>query len=82
MFCFHYLDIPRRKIDYSDAHILHGEGFRTVAATKPDTVMAMAELAIINCQIYGRNALSLKVCQIFLMILSYCVTVTVFFTFS
>ncbi|XP_023416316.2 leucine-rich repeat-containing protein 63 [Cavia porcellus] len=53
-------DIPRRKIDYSDAHILHGEGFRTVAATKPDTVMAMAELAIINCQIYGRNALSLK----------------------
>ncbi|XP_005409158.1 PREDICTED: leucine-rich repeat-containing protein 63 isoform X2 [Chinchilla lanigera] len=50
----------RRKIDYSDADVLHGEGFRTVAATGYETVTAMTELAVVNCQMYGRNALNLK----------------------
>ncbi|XP_051016557.1 leucine-rich repeat-containing protein 63 [Acomys russatus] len=48
-----------RKID-PDAHVLQGEGFKTTAATRYETVMAMTTLAIINCQIYGRNALNLK----------------------
>ncbi|KFO27858.1 Leucine-rich repeat-containing protein 63 [Fukomys damarensis] len=52
--------ITRRKIDYSDAHILRGEGFRTVAAMGYETVTAMTELAIVNCKIHGRNALNLK----------------------
>ncbi|XP_052588704.1 leucine-rich repeat-containing protein 63 isoform X3 [Peromyscus californicus insignis] len=48
-----------RKLD-TDAYVLRGEGFKTIAATRYDTIMAMTTLAIINCQIYGRNALSLK----------------------
>ncbi|EHB15358.1 Leucine-rich repeat-containing protein 63, partial [Heterocephalus glaber] len=57
---FHYLGVPRRKINYSDAHILRGEGFRTVAATGYETVTAMTEPAIVNRQMHGRNALNLK----------------------
>ncbi|KAL1780921.1 leucine-rich repeat-containing protein 63 [Sigmodon hispidus] len=49
----------RKKID-PDAHVLRGEGFKTIAATRYETIMAMSTLAIINCQVYGRNALSLK----------------------
>ncbi|CAH6824857.1 leucine-rich repeat-containing protein 63 [Phodopus roborovskii] len=48
-----------RKVD-PEAHVLRGEGFKTIAATRYETIMAMTTLAIINCQIYGRNALSLK----------------------
>ncbi|XP_036055954.1 leucine-rich repeat-containing protein 63 [Onychomys torridus] len=48
-----------RKLD-TDAYVLRGEGFKTIAATRYDTIIAMTTLAIINCQIYGRNALSLK----------------------
>ncbi|XP_031218905.1 leucine-rich repeat-containing protein 63 isoform X2 [Mastomys coucha] len=48
-----------RTIDPS-AHVLRGEGFKTVATTRSDTILAMTTLAIINCQIYGRNALNLK----------------------
>ncbi|XP_052046901.1 leucine-rich repeat-containing protein 63 [Apodemus sylvaticus] len=48
-----------RKID-PDAHVLRGEGFKNVAATRSETVLALTTLAIINCQIYGRNALNLK----------------------
>ncbi|XP_021083343.1 leucine-rich repeat-containing protein 63 isoform X2 [Mesocricetus auratus] len=48
-----------RKVD-PEAHVLRGEGFKTIAATRFETIMAMTTLAIINCQIYGRNALSLK----------------------
>ncbi|KAM5288047.1 leucine-rich repeat-containing protein 63 [Ctenodactylus gundi] len=50
----------RRKIDYADEHILRGEGFKTVTATRYETLTAMANLAIASCQIYGRNALNLK----------------------
>ncbi|XP_057642708.1 leucine-rich repeat-containing protein 63 [Chionomys nivalis] len=48
-----------RKVD-PEAHVLRGEGFKTIAATRYETIMAMSNLAIINCQIYGRNALNLK----------------------
>ncbi|OBS64022.1 hypothetical protein A6R68_07439, partial [Neotoma lepida] len=47
-----------RKLD-PDAHVLRGEGFKTIAATRYETIIAMTTLAIINCQVYGRNALSL-----------------------
>ncbi|XP_040847327.1 leucine-rich repeat-containing protein 63 [Ochotona curzoniae] len=39
---------------------LHGEGFKTVAATRYETLAAMTDLAILHCQLYGRNALNLK----------------------
>lgn len=39
---------------------MHGEGFKTVAATRYETITAMTNLAVVNCQIYGRNALNLK----------------------
>ncbi|XP_076786838.1 leucine-rich repeat-containing protein 63 isoform X2 [Arvicanthis niloticus] len=48
-----------RKVD-PNAHVLRGEGFKTVAATHSETFLAMTTLAVINCQIYGRNALNLK----------------------
>ncbi|KAM7321301.1 hypothetical protein ACRRTK_019393 [Alexandromys fortis] len=48
-----------RKVD-PEAHVLRGEGFKTIAATRYETIMAMSSLAIINCQLYGRNALNLK----------------------
>ncbi|XP_073899471.1 leucine-rich repeat-containing protein 63 isoform X2 [Castor canadensis] len=44
-----------------EGHILRGEGFRTVAATRYETIMAMVNLATASCQVHGRNALSLKV---------------------
>ncbi|XP_021037643.1 leucine-rich repeat-containing protein 63 [Mus caroli] len=43
-----------------DAHVLRGEGFKAIGATRSETVLALTTLAIINCQIYGRNALNLK----------------------
>ncbi|CAO2591602.1 Leucine-rich repeat-containing protein 63 [Lemmus lemmus] len=61
--CFDLLPLAlirlARKVD-PKAHVLRGEGFKTIAATRYETVMAMTTLAIINCQLYGRNALSLK----------------------
>ncbi|XP_006163505.1 leucine-rich repeat-containing protein 63 isoform X2 [Tupaia chinensis] len=44
----------------SDENVLRGEGFKTIAATRYETLAAMTNLAIVNCQLYGRNALSLK----------------------
>ncbi|PNJ60496.1 LRRC63 isoform 3, partial [Pongo abelii] len=44
----------------SEIHIVRGEGFKTVAATRYETITAMTNLAIVNCQVYGRNALNLK----------------------
>nr|XP_048278004.1 leucine-rich repeat-containing protein 63 isoform X3 [Myodes glareolus] len=48
-----------RRVD-PEAHMLRGEGFKTIAATRYETIMAMSSLAIINCQLFGRNALNLK----------------------
>ncbi|KAK2495503.1 hypothetical protein MC885_010498, partial [Smutsia gigantea] len=45
----------------AEEHVLYGEGFKAVRVTQCETVTAMANLAIINCQIHGRNALNLKV---------------------
>nr|XP_051706016.1 leucine-rich repeat-containing protein 63 isoform X3 [Oryctolagus cuniculus] len=44
----------------SEVLTLHGEGFKTIAATRYETLAAMTDLAIMNCQLYGRNALNLK----------------------
>nr|KAF6374467.1 hypothetical protein mPipKuh1_010959 [Pipistrellus kuhlii] len=52
--------IKPRKRDEADANVVRGEGFKTVSATKYETIAAMTNLAIVNCQIYGRNALNLK----------------------
>uniref|UniRef100_G3T6Y4 Leucine rich repeat containing 63 n=1 Tax=Loxodonta africana TaxID=9785 RepID=G3T6Y4_LOXAF len=41
-------------------NVVRGEGFKTISATQYETIMAMTNLAILNCQIYGRNALNLK----------------------
>ncbi|KAF0874362.1 LRC63 protein, partial [Crocuta crocuta] len=43
-----------------ESHVIRGEGFKTINATRYETIVAMVHLAIINCQIYGRNALNLK----------------------
>ncbi|XP_032150611.1 leucine-rich repeat-containing protein 63 [Sapajus apella] len=48
-----------KKIE-SEVHVVRGEGFKTVAATRYETITAMTNLAIVNCQVYGRNALNLK----------------------
>ncbi|XP_008583417.1 PREDICTED: leucine-rich repeat-containing protein 63 [Galeopterus variegatus] len=52
------LVITRRK--ESLLSVLRGEGFKTIRATRYETVIAMANMAIVNCQINGRNALNLK----------------------
>uniref|UniRef100_A0A8C0WH52 Disease resistance R13L4/SHOC-2-like LRR domain-containing protein n=1 Tax=Castor canadensis TaxID=51338 RepID=A0A8C0WH52_CASCN len=50
----------KKKKSQNIRHILRGEGFRTVAATRYETIMAMVNLATASCQVHGRNALSLK----------------------
>ncbi|XP_012863036.1 leucine-rich repeat-containing protein 63 [Echinops telfairi] len=49
-----------KKKEEFETGIIHGEGFKTVSATQYETVMAMANLAILTCQVYGRNALNLQ----------------------
>uniref|UniRef100_A0A8D2AH21 Leucine rich repeat containing 63 n=1 Tax=Sciurus vulgaris TaxID=55149 RepID=A0A8D2AH21_SCIVU len=41
-------------------NVIRGEGFKTVEATQYETIVAMANLAIVICQVHGRNALNLK----------------------
>ncbi|KAM6178218.1 leucine-rich repeat-containing protein 63 [Rhynchocyon petersi] len=43
-----------------EGDVIHGEGFNTVLATEYETIMAMTNLAILHCQLHGRNALNLK----------------------
>uniref|UniRef100_A0A8C3VQJ7 Leucine rich repeat containing 63 n=1 Tax=Catagonus wagneri TaxID=51154 RepID=A0A8C3VQJ7_9CETA len=50
----------RKPPETSAANVIHGEGFKTIVANQYETIMAMTDLAIINCQIRGRNALNLK----------------------
>nr|XP_020727215.1 leucine-rich repeat-containing protein 63 [Odocoileus virginianus texanus] len=52
--------IKSKKIEPTVAPVIQGEGFKTVVATRYETILAMTNLAIINCQIHGRNALTLK----------------------
>ncbi|XP_045652702.1 leucine-rich repeat-containing protein 63 [Ursus americanus] len=44
----------------SQARLIRGGGLKTINATRYETIIAMTNLAILNCQIYGRNALNLK----------------------
>lgn len=55
------------------APVMQGEGFKIVTATRCETILAVTNLAIINCQIHGRNALTLKVCWVLLMAISCCI---------
>ena len=74
LFCFVYLgSIKSKKIEPTVAPVIQGEGFKTVVATCYETIVAMTNLAILNCQIHGRNALNLKVCWILLMAISCCI---------
>ncbi|XP_029794323.1 leucine-rich repeat-containing protein 63 [Suricata suricatta] len=43
-----------------ESGIIHGQGFKTINATRYETIIAMVNLAIVNCQVHGRNALNLK----------------------
>ncbi|KAM9610185.1 leucine-rich repeat-containing protein 63 [Trichechus inunguis] len=52
--------VKTKKEDMVMKNIVRGEGFKTISATQYETIMAMTNLAILNCQIYGRNALNLK----------------------
>ena len=82
LFCFVYLgSIKSKKIEPTVAPVIQGEGFKTVVATRYETIVAMTNLAIINCQIHGRNALNLKVCWILLMAISCCIVRYFFFRF-
>uniref|UniRef100_A0A8C9DIT5 Leucine rich repeat containing 63 n=1 Tax=Prolemur simus TaxID=1328070 RepID=A0A8C9DIT5_PROSS len=48
------------RIIESDRNLVCGEGFKTITTTRYETVTAMAKLAVVNCQVHGRNALNLK----------------------
>uniref|UniRef100_A0A8C6A9V2 Leucine rich repeat containing 63 n=1 Tax=Marmota marmota marmota TaxID=9994 RepID=A0A8C6A9V2_MARMA len=41
-------------------YVLHGDGFKTIETTHSETIIAMANLAVVTCQVHGRNALNLK----------------------
>ncbi|XP_026920658.2 leucine-rich repeat-containing protein 63 isoform X2 [Acinonyx jubatus] len=53
-----------KPIKREESHVIRGEGFKTINATRYETIIAMTNLAIINCQIHGRNALNLKFRQL------------------
>nr|KAF6460657.1 leucine rich repeat containing 63 [Molossus molossus] len=52
--------IKSRKQDEAMTNVIRGEGFNIIDVTKYETIAAMANLAVVNCQIHGRNALNLK----------------------
>ncbi|KAI4565114.1 hypothetical protein MJT46_009457 [Ovis ammon polii x Ovis aries] len=60
MLSLHEDSIKSKKIDPIVVPVVQGEGFKTIVATRYETILAMTNLAIINCQIHGRNALNLK----------------------
>ncbi|KAG3293047.1 leucine rich repeat containing 63 [Ictidomys tridecemlineatus] len=41
-------------------YVLYGDGFKTIETTHSETIIAMANLAVVTCQVHGRNALNLK----------------------
>ncbi|CAK7288901.1 Leucine-rich repeat-containing protein 63 [Vulpes lagopus] len=63
---FFSYDLRRKSIiksknqEDSQAHVIHGGGLKTVNVTRYETIITMTNFAIVNCQIYGRNALKLK----------------------
>nr|XP_008515159.1 PREDICTED: leucine-rich repeat-containing protein 63 [Equus przewalskii] len=52
----------KTKIDAqkSEGYVVYGEAFKTIVATQYETLTAVTNLAISNCQMFGRNALNLK----------------------
>lgn len=56
--------IKTRKLQEAEAQVKRREVYRTVVTTQYEAIQAMTELAVVNCQIYGRNALNLKVGQL------------------
>ncbi|XP_054442682.1 leucine-rich repeat-containing protein 63 [Pteronotus mesoamericanus] len=49
-----------RKPNEREAKVIHGEGLNTIKAIQYETLAYMTNLAVVNCQIHGRNALNLK----------------------
>ncbi|XP_006837751.1 PREDICTED: leucine-rich repeat-containing protein 63 [Chrysochloris asiatica] len=49
-----------KKREEADANVVLGEGFKIFSTTQYETIVALTNLAILNCQIYGRNALNFK----------------------
>ncbi|XP_052506324.1 leucine-rich repeat-containing protein 63 [Budorcas taxicolor] len=60
MLSLHEGSIKSKKTDPTVVPVVQGEGFKTIVATHYETILAMTNLAIINCQVHGRNALNLK----------------------
>ncbi|XP_038425473.1 leucine-rich repeat-containing protein 63 isoform X1 [Canis lupus baileyi] len=52
--------IKSKNQEDSQAHVIHGGGLKTINVTRYETIITMTNFAIVNCQIYGRNALKLK----------------------
>lgn len=62
IFLFYLGIIKSKNQEDSQAHVIHGGGLKTINVTRYETIITMTNFAIVNCQIYGRNALKLKVC--------------------
>ncbi|XP_045695002.1 leucine-rich repeat-containing protein 63 [Phyllostomus hastatus] len=52
--------IKTRKLNEAEAQVKRRDVYKTVVTTQYEAIQAMTELAVVNCQIYGRNALNLK----------------------
>ncbi|XP_058132648.1 leucine-rich repeat-containing protein 63 isoform X2 [Dasypus novemcinctus] len=52
--------IKSRKTEEPLREGIHGGGYRTIAVTQYEAIMAITKTAIINCEARGRNALNLK----------------------
>ncbi|XP_037656134.1 leucine-rich repeat-containing protein 63 [Choloepus didactylus] len=53
-------DSIKTKRNESLAEGIYGDSYKTIEVTQYEAIMAITKMAIINCQIYGRNALNLK----------------------
>ncbi|XP_035867571.1 leucine-rich repeat-containing protein 63 [Phyllostomus discolor] len=52
--------IKTKKLNEAEAQVKRRDVYKTVVTTQYEAIQAMTELAVVNCQIYGRNALNLK----------------------
>lgn len=59
---FYFIYVGPIKPQKSEGYVVYGEAFKTIVATQYETLTAVTNLAISNCQMFGRNALNLKVC--------------------
>ena len=61
-YCFLYVGLVQLgKPTEAETQVKRREVYKTVVTTQYETIQAMTNLAVVNCQIYGRNALNLKV---------------------